>query len=548
MLVRAALLEIAVLLALAALLGVLVHRLKQHPVVGYLLAGMLLGPSGLHVVGQPEAVAIASETGTALFLFVLGLEFSWSRLRSFGGRVLRLGAGQILLTFAVVWLAVWAFTRNQGLALVWGGAIALSSSTATVGKILEQERRLDSPIGRATMGTLLLQDVAVVPLLLAISALGTSTTPQANPSVVGVLGRALLFAFSAWALGKHLLPWGLHRLAGRERRELQVIFGFAFLGLASWAAHTLGFSPAFAAFILGTSLGESEYAAQLRADVAGVKEVFLCVFFASAGMYVDVGWLASHAALVGAVAVLAVGTKLLTTWAAARLAGWRSHLALPIALILAQLGEFSFVLIQQGTAAGIINASSVQLLVTLTVFTLALTPLAIRVAWTKLDLRCGEHTATPGKKGHVVVVGFGPAGQTVVAHAQKAGLEVTVVDLNPQLAKQARTTGAVAVVGDATHWEILDRAGVANAAAVVVTVPDDRDAVRVAQLVTRATHTVPVLVRARHQATVPRLEKLGVIPVGEEVLVGQALAEKLLQTLATLLQPAPEPQAPSVPR
>lgn len=532
MLAHSVLLEIVLLLLAAALFGLVAQRLRQHPVLGYLLAGMLLGPSGWHVVRQQEVVAIASETGTALLLFVLGLEFSWPRLRAFGGRVLRLGLGQILFTFAAVWLAVWAVTQQKEVALVWAGAVALSS-TATVGKILEQERRLDSPIGRATIGTLLLQDVAVIPLLLAISAVGTSTTPQANPSAVGVLGRTALFAFTTWALGKHVLPWGLHRLAGRERRELQVIFGFAFLGLASWAAHALGLSPALAAFLLGAFLGESEYAAQLRADVAGVKEVFLCVFFASAGMYVDVGWLASHTVLVGAVAVLAVGTKLLATWSAARLAGWRPHLAFPIALSLAQLGEFSFVLVQQGTAAGIIAASSAQLLVILTVFTLALTPLAIRVACRKVDLRAGEKAPKLAQKGHVVVIGYGPSGQTVVAGAQNSGLEVTVVDLNPQLAREARAAGATALVGDATHWEILERAGVADAAAVVVTLPDDRDAVRVAHLVTRVSKHAPVLVRARHQATVPRLEKLGVTPVGEETLVGESLAAKLLQTLST---------------
>lgn len=532
MLARDVLLEIGVLLLLAALLGVLAQRLRQHPVLGYLLAGLVLGPSGLHAVRQPEVVATASETGTALFLFVLGLEFSWSRLRSFGGRVLRLGLGQILLTIAVVWLAVWAATQRQGLALVWAGAVALSS-TATVGKILEQERRLDSPMGRATIGTLLLQDVAVMPLLLVISALGALPTSQANPPVVAVLGRAALFALATWALGKHVLPWGLHWLSGKERRELQVIFGFAFLGLASWAAHTLDVSPALAAFLLGAFLGESEYAPQLRADVAGVKEVFLCVFFASAGMYVDIPWLAAHVPMVVAVAVLAVGAKILTTWAAARLAGWHSHLAFSIAISLAPLGEFSFVLVQQGTASGIIAASSARLLVILTVFTLALTPLAIRFACRRVDRRSGEKVQKLQKGGHVVVVGFGPAGQTVVAQAQEVGLEVTVVDLNPQLARKARATGATTIVGDATHWDILEQAGVPEALAVVVTLPDDRDAVRVAQLATRACKHAPVLVRARHQATVPSLEKLGVLPVGEEALVGEVLAAKLLNALGS---------------
>lgn len=543
MLADSVLLEMGVLLALAAFLGVVAQRLRQHPVLGYLLAGMLLGPSGLHTVRQPEVVAIASETGTALLLFVLGLEFSWSRLRSFGGRVLRLGLGQILLTFAVVWLAVWAVTQRPGLALVWAGAIALSS-TATVGKILEQERRLDSPIGRATIGTLLLQDVAVIPLLLAISALGSSPTSQISPSVLGVLGRAALFAITTWALGKHLLPWGLHWLSGRERRELQVIFGFAFLGLASWAAHALGLSPALAAFLLGAFLGESEYAVQLRADVAGVKEVFLCVFFASAGMYVDVTWLATHLPLVASVAVLAVGTKVLTTWAAARLAGWHPHLAFPIAISLAQLGEFSFVLVRQGIASGVMDASSAQVLVILTVFTLALTPLALRLACKRVDFRSGEKTPKVSKKGHVVVVGFGPAGQTVAAYAQNAGLEVTVVDLSPKLAREARATGAATLVGDATHWEILEKAGVPEAAAVVVTIPDDRDALRVAQLAARAIESAPILVRARHQATVPSLEKLGVVPVGEEALVGEVLAAKLLDALGTEVPqglPTPRP-------
>lgn len=523
--------QISLLLVVAALLGLLAQRLRQPALLGYLLAGLALGPAGLHVVRELDLVALASEVGTVLLLFLLGLQFSWSRLITFGTRVLRLGVYQVVLTFSVVAAAAWALSLSLPEALVAGGAVAFSSTT-TVGKMLEHERKLDSAVGRASLGTLLLQDVAVIPFMLAITLLG-SASQGFDPSLLAkILINTVLFLAVAWGTSTLALPQLLKLLSGRPRRELQVIFGFALLGLGTWLGGRWGISPPLAAFFLGTFLGESDHNAQLRADVAGVTEVFLCIFFASAGMYVDLRWLQTHAPVIIALTAAVVVVKLLTGFAAAWWGGWAPHLAWSIALALAQMGEFSFVLTRHASDLHLIRGDVAQALVSLTVLTIAIAPFELRLAF-----RSGQNPAkTKGVTPHqgqesVVVVGYGPAGQAVVAQALAAGLPTCVVELNPELARQARHAGATVVLGDATHWDILEQAGAATALAVVVTIPDDRDAVRVAQLVTRSFPKTPLLVRARHQVTVPKLQHLGAVAVGEEELVGRTLAAKLVESL-----------------
>lgn len=523
--------QVSVLLAVAAFLGLLAQRLGQPALLGYLAAGLALGPAGFHVVRQLDLVALASEVGTVLLLFVLGLQFSWSQLVAFGTRVLRLGVGQVVLTFSVAALAAWALTESVAEAWVIGAAAAFSSTT-TVGKILESNRQVDSPVGRASLGTQLVQDVAVVPFMMAVTVLGLASGRSALPVLAEVVGFTMLFAVVAWAASAFALPRLLHVLTGRPRRELQVIFGFALLGLGIWIGKRWGVSPALAAFFFGAFLGESEYAAQLKADVSGVKEVFLCLFFASAGMNVELGWLRQRLALLLALTVGLVAVKLATGYLAARWAGWAPHLAWAVALALAQMGEFSFVLVRQAATEGLVRPDLAQAVVSLTVLTMALAPALVKLAFQPSRGRSLERPASEPERPRVLVIGYGPAGQAVAARAQGMGLPICVVELNPELARKARQAGAAVVLGDATHWDILEEAGAASALAVVVTLPDDRDAVRVAQLVARSFPQTPLLVRARHQVTVPRLQQLGAVAVGEEELVGQTLAAKLAESLS----------------
>ncbi|MCX7895736.1 MAG: cation:proton antiporter [Thermoanaerobaculum sp.] len=524
--------ELSLLLVAAALLGLLTQRLGQPPFLGYLLAGAVLGPMGAHLVRQRELVEQASEVGTVLLLFVLGLEFSWSRLRSFGRRVLQLGAGQLGFTFFAVGVGALLLGVSRAEAVVWAGAVTLSS-TATVAKLLEQQRSLDSPQGRASLGTLLLQDLAVIPLLLAVSGMGTGGRATGPAPLLQLLANIVFLAAVLWISGTVLLPRLLRLLAGRQRRELQVILGFALLGLAAWAGHALSLSPALAAFVLGTLLGETEHAPQLRADVSGIKEAFLCVFFTSAGMYLDGPWLIASGGQLLALAAVVVVVKTATTYLAARMAGYPHHVALAVAFTLAQLGEFSFILVHHAAGLQLASPFTAKAVVALTVLTIALTPLAARLASRlKAKGQVVPAVSTPAPRGQVLVIGFGPAGQAVVERAMEAGLSVTVVDLNPKLAQAAARAGASALVGDATHGDILLNAGVEEALAVVVTIPDDGEAVRVTQWVAKNFPSKTVISRARHQVSVPMIQRWGAVAVGEEALVGSALAAQLLRALS----------------
>jgi len=530
-------LNIVVVLSASLVLGGVFSRLGQSPLVGYLVAGMFIGGRGSLELVQPDEISGIAELGVALLLFSLGLEFSWNRLRSLGRSVIVGGVLQIVLTAAVAAGLGSVFGLPWREALVVGAMVSLSS-TATVLRLLREKRQLDSVHGRTSLGILLVQDMAIVPLALFVSLLGTPGSFSSALLDLGKLvGVAVALTAGLYFISVKLLIPVFGGLAHQRNRELGIILATACGLAAAWGAHAVGMSPAIGAFLAGMFLGASPFSAQIRADIRPLQAVLLTLFFCVAGMVVEPLWLIENCSLVLPVVVLLLVGKLLIAWGALRLARVSLRASFISALSVAQVGEFAFVLGEIGRSQGVLSEEVQLLILSASFVTLLLTPFMIPLAL-KIATRLTDESWSEGLNSEieeagerVIVVGFGPAGQLAVASLCGAETQVVVVDLNRSVLEAAAELGFEAVVGDATQNDILEEAGIERASTIVITVPDSNFVVSLLAQVRALNSDARVVVRSRYQCDEELLRGAGAeILRGDETEVGKALAVVLSGT------------------
>ncbi len=534
------------LLAVAMVLGAIFERFKQSAILGYLMAGAIVGPHALNILGahDQQTVEDVSEVGVALLLFTIGLEFSLERLRSFGWTPWLLGSGQVFGTLALVTLCTAGFVDFK-LAVSLGAVMALSSTAVTL-RTLSDRSELDSIPGRNALGVLLFQDVMVVPLIVFVTAINGDGSAvevvkyMAKEVVYTILLVAGMFGITHWGMPL-LVRLGL--LTGANR-EVPVLFAVVAAGGAAFVAHEIGLSAALGAFVAGVMLGESVLATQIRADVGGIKTVFVTLFFSSVGMLADPNWILHNLLPVAGTLVAVVLGKTLVVFVVALILKMRPRHALASGLMVAQIGEFSFVVLAAMKPDPELN----NLIIAATIGSLLVTPFLIAGA-TPLgrmierglavsNLRRGaSQTITAvvapveATRG-VVVIGYGPAGRLVAARLKGTGRPVTVLDLNARAIAEAAEEGFIAQVGDVTQRDVLEHAGVAQALAVVVTVPDHRVAGETVRQVRNIVPNATCIVRSRYQRFVPELTATGAaVVIDEEQAVGSWLAAEIIQRL-----------------
>ena len=544
--------DLVLLLGGALALGIIMERLKQSAIAGYLLAGVLMGPHAFDIVSNEDAVQSIGNLGVTLLLFTIGLEFSWSRLRRLGGFALISGTSQILLTMGGFAGGSILLGLDPLAAVAVGGIVSLSS-TGVVLPVLQKRAQMDSPHGRFALGVLLIQDAAVVPLVLLLTALAAGGSAM-EVAIGGGRSLGLVVAFFVvfFLIAKFVLPWLVRQGTKTGNREVPVLFAIVIAVGSAWAANALGLSAALGAFIAGIFLGESVIARQLRGDMAPLKTVFVTLFFAAIGMYADPGWIAAHPLKVaGGIAAVVVGKSVLTTGIALAMKLTPRHAA-AAGLSTSQIGVFSFVLAQiaLGTdaAEGVIAQPTFDLIVSVAVATLFLTPYLVvlappvgaafehglaRLGLTPKRPQTAADAAGKGLSHHVVLVGFGPAGRAIADALEQQTKPIFVIDLNPRLVALARERGFPSAQGDATRPRLLEFASITRADAVVVTLPDHRLAAAVISEAKTLCPSVAVLARARYSTHVPMLEDAGAHAViDEEASVGRALGVSLRRTLS----------------
>lgn len=528
-----------VLLAAALVAGVVFERLGQGAVLGYLLVGLVLGPHAMGVAAaQNEVVSNLAELGVALLLFAIGLEFSLKRLWRLGRVGLVGGSVQVGVTVLLAGGAAWMWgLRPQAAVAI--GAIAAFSSTACVLRVLADRGQIDSVHGRNALGILLLQDLAVVPLVLVVSMLGHGAV-DATGLLLGIARSAGIFlgmTVGFWVVANYVLPHLLRTSVLLANRELLILLA-ALLSLGSaWTAHALGISPALGAFVGGMVLAESPYAVQARADIGPLRTLFVTLFFVSIGMLGDPGWIAANLGAVVTAGTVLIGGKIVLVALIVRAFRHPWPEAVATAVCLGQFGEFSFIIAGQV----FLHTGNVQdrwlfdLFVSVSIVSLLLTPYLVRIAPAlgRLFTARGavERDATgrvvnqpPPEGPGIVVVGFGLAGQTLVEPLLRQRHRITVIDFQAANVQLALNRGLAAVIGDARHRDLLEHLRVHDAIAVVVALPDHQTVTAVIHQLRVLAPGLPIIARARYHRFAHEIVAAGAtVVVDEEQQIGHRL-------------------------
>ena len=542
-------LELVLLFLMAAVAGVVACRLlKLPPILGYLLAGVLIGPHALALARDSIGVQYLGEFGVVLLMFVIGLEFNLPKLNSMRTLVFGLGFSQVALTIlaAVAGNAALAallsqFGRGWGLgwptAVALGGALAMSS-TAIVVKLMADRLELESEYGRRVMGVLLFQDLAVVPLLVLIPALGATDPGQAGDLTLALALAGLKAALLLTLLlvgGPRAMRWWLTIVARRRSEELFVLnLLLVTLGLA-WVTEHAGLSLALGAFVAGMLIAETEFKHQVETDIRPFHDMLLGLFFITIGMKLDWRAAASQWQLVAALTLLPVLFKFGLVTGLARLFGAQPGVALRTGLYLAQAGEFGFVLLTLATQHGMIPPLLRSPVLAAMVLSMLATPLIIlfsnrivmklsasdwlmqSVAMTSIAKRAINTEA------HVIICGFGRSGQNLARLLEAEAIPYMALDLDPDRVRQAAAAGQSVVFGDAARLQSLMASGLARASAVVVSYHDTPSALKILQLVQAHAPRVPVIVRTLDDSALERLRAAGATEVVPEAIEGSLM-------------------------
>ena len=533
------LMQILLLLVTAFLMGVLAERLKLSPIIGYLLAGILIGPW----VFNSDAIFQIAELGVALLLFSIGLEFSFQRLKRLGAMALGGGTLQVCVTLTIFTLAFLYF-RPLGESLALGAMVALSS-TAVVMRVLVDRAEIDSPRGRNALGILLLQDIAVVPLVIMVTMIGQGDSEipiyaALAKTVFGAAGLVILF----YILFNFLVPMMLKSKTVHASRELIILLAIVAAIGSAWLAHAMGLSPALGAFIAGMLLAESEFAAQIRSDIGTIRTLFVTLFFTSIGMLANPQWILVHFHwIVAGLAIMIIG-KVLIIYVIARLFRNPRTQALATGFTLAQIGEFSFVLATTARGFSLIDENTFNWIVSVTIMSIFLTPFLVargtylaeqvmKVISSKgARMIRLEDEQTPEISEQIIIIGFGPAGQKVAEGLIETGIKPAVLELKPSMARIAREMGLTVHMGDAAHDEVLLHAGLDRACLVVVTIPDPRSVRDTVKNIRRLSPGSTVIARSRYNMHTAEIEKAGThLTVNEEMVVGKQLSKHVIDCL-----------------
>jgi len=528
--------EIVLVMAVAVAAALLLRRLAVPPVVGFILAGIAIGPAGLGLVADREKIEVVAEVGVMLLLFMVGLKISLRDLWRMRATVL--GGGG--LQYGVTALATSALVRALGLpwpeAIAWGLAAGLSS-TALVIWLLEDRGETSNPIGRTTVGVLLFQDLAVIPVMLALPLLaGRGGSAR---EAVYIAAESVAVVAGVIVAARFVVPWLCERIVATRSREL---FTLSIVLIALGTAVLLGefgVSMALGAFIAGMVISESEYVAQIVADMTPLRDVFNSLFFVSIGMLLDLDlWLERPALLAGLVATVIVGKALIA--ALAVLPAVRSlGTAAASGMALAQIGELGVVVAAEAAILGLGSDSVSAMFLAVTVPTMVATPFVLRAAgplarWVE-SRRPGPMPVVQGDEDralgdHVVVVGFGVNGRNVARALAALEVPHVVIDFNAAGIREVVAGGGVGVYGDATRDAVLTAAGVSRARALIAALPDAAATRQVVAAARRLSPEVTILARTRYVLEVEPLEELGadqVIP--EEFETSIELTARVLQ-------------------
>ena len=488
-------------------IGVLLvcHQVKIPPIVGFLLTGVLCGPTALGLVQNPHAVELLAEIGVVLLLFSIGLEMSGEELMRLKRPVFVGGTAQVVLTVGA-FMCLGVLTGQTWQQSMMYGFLASLSSTAIVLSRLQQKAQSESPQGRLDFSVLIFQDIAVVPMMLAIPILAGRGDTDLGGMLVSA-GRTLVILVGGWVLARHVVPRIMQLVLRTRSKELMLM---TVLGLC--------FAIALGAFLAGLLLSGSEYSLNVLEGILPFKDVFTSLFFISVGMLLDVGFLVHHLDKVFLFAALLIFLKSILSLPPMLLVGYPLRVSILAAMSLAQIGEFSFVLARSAVNSGLMDNDGYQMFLAASIVTMMLTPTVMEIA-PKVASFVSRHMHMPvdeeaaaqrdeSLKDHLIIVGFGVGGKHLARTAREAGIPYVILEMNPDTV--SRYGGKEPIHGgDASKPLVLEHFGIQSARVIAVVISDP-SAVRAITAVARKLNPkVHIVVRTRFLGEVDALRRLG---------------------------------------
>ena len=515
--------DIVILLAVSVPVTVVLTRFGLPTIVGFFLTGLIIGPSTLGLVTEIETIETLAQIGVVLLLFTIGLEFSVTRMLGVRREAMLGGGLQLGLTITLVWIFATVMGLDFEVALLLGFAVSLSSS-AIVLKLLTDRVEVNSSHGKLSVGILLFQDICVVLMVLVIQGLagGASDMGDGGGVSAALIIKEIAIALVAMALIVVTVAYIVPKLFGevvklRNREVFILTVVLVCLGTA-WLTSLIGLSLAIGAFVAGLAISESEYSNQIVAEVLPFRDTFSSLFFISIGMLLEVNYLASHALTVLAVVVGIVALKALVVVGAGLVLRYPLRLSVIVGLNLAQIGEFSFILIMMGEEYGFMTHDLYQLMLSATIVSMALTPFAFqfspriasvvgrvfgaRVPKERLDIKAGL-------KDHVIIVGYGLNGRNLARVLKETAIGHIVMDVNTDRIRSARKEGHRAHFGDSSHPEILKRMGIEGAKMLVLAISDPVATRRTVTSARELNPTINIIVRTRYIDELEDLYRIG---------------------------------------
>jgi CPA2 family monovalent cation:H+ antiporter-2 len=530
---------------IAAVAGVVICRMAKLPaMLGYLAVGVLIGPNATALAKDTAGVSYLAEFGVVFLMFVIGLEFNLPKLKSMWQLVFGLGLSQVALTilfavagnFGLAW-GLAQFGHRWGLnwqsAVALGGALAMSS-TAIVVKLMAERLELESEHGRRVMGVLLFQDLAVVPLLVLIPALGSPPQVLLQELSIAAL-KAVVLLTVLLVGGQRVMRWWLTIVARLKSEELFVLNLLLVTLSLAYLTQSAGLSLALGAFVAGMLIAETEYKHQVETDIRPFHDVLLGLFFITIGMKLDAEAVWLQWPLVLAMTFAPVIFKFVLVTLLARAFGAAPGVALRTGLYLAQAGEFGFVLLALATDGGLVRESLQSPVLASMVLSMLATPFIImysnrivmRLSATDWLMQSVAMTTIAKRsinaESHIIIAGYGRSGQNLARLLDGENIPYMALDLDPDRVRQTAAAGQSVVFGDAARLQSLMAAGLARASAVVVSYADTASALKILRLVQEHAPTVPVIVRTIDDSDIEKLQAAGATEVVPEAIEGSLM-------------------------
>jgi len=539
------LLQILILLTASVVVVAAVRKLALPAILGYLMVGMLLGPHALALIVDNDTTRLLADFGVVFLVFTLGLEFSLPRLVAMRWEVLGVGGAQVLVTTTLVAVGAFAlFDIGPVVAVVIGGAVAMSSTAITMSQLGEQSEN-NRTHGRLAMAICLFQDLSF-PLFLALVSALASGGDAAPSHIAAAVGSAVLALLLVLAAGRWLLRPVFLMIASVRSAELFSLAVLLAVLASAWATHRVGLSLALGAFLAGMMLAETEFRHQVEATIRSYREVLLGIFFITMGMLLDVRLLLRDLPLVMAILIGMVALKATVVTLVAKPATRSWFKSLRTGVVVAQGGEFGFALLTLLLRDELLDPAIVQPLLAATVLSMVLSPLVIRHNRRITRAFLGESgppqtdlmrevqaTLAVAERDHVVICGFGRVGQNIARVLEQTGFEYIALDLDPYRIRLGRQAGDPVMYGDAGQIKVLENVGVARASCVVITFANPEVALRILRAVRELRGDVPVLVRTQDDSRLEELQSAGATEVVPETFEASLM---LLSHLLLLLR------------